>query len=220
MFVLLMLTPISIGGELTNVLLRILYLLFFVFQKRKKAVTGLIAFGVALCIISVFIVPFGSDYITPHLDANSAWRLNFWNDELIQLVRSKGIGVGFGTSFATVDFVANQPSILKSPYDPIYRQQTVEYLIITTAAHNSFISLAFRMGIVGIITFIGFLSSIFINIWKDIENTPIYAIFAFFASILIISVNVGLESVEYLIYFITALGIFCKNYNIKKHILR
>ena len=54
-----------------------------------------------VCLTAVFVVPFFADKITPFLDANSAWRIRFWNDELVQLVQSKGIGVGFGTAYAT-----------------------------------------------------------------------------------------------------------------------
>lgn len=206
MFALLMLTPIAGGGELTNGMLRALYAGYFVFGKRKKQLTGIVAAGVAICIAAVFIVPFFADQIAPLLDANSAWRINFWNDELVQLVQSKGIGVGFGTPYATEAFVGNQPSIPKSPYDPIYRQATVEYLMMTTGPHNSLISVAFRMGVAGIVTFLGLLASIFKGMWKNIEQVPIYRLFVFFAAIAIISVNVGLESPYYLMIFVFAMG--------------
>lgn len=213
MFALLMLTPIAGGGELTNGMLRALYAGYFVFGKRKKQLTGIVAAGVAICIAAVFIVPFFADQIAPHLDANSAWRLRFWNDELVQLAQSKGIGVGFGTSYATEAFVGNQPSISKSPYDPIYRQATVEYLMMTTGPHNSFVSVAFRMGVVGIVTFLGLLASIFRGMWKNIEQIPTYRLFVFFAAIAIISVNVGLESPGYMMIFMLAMGLANQEYN-------
>ena len=207
MFALIIFTPITTGGELTNLALRALYVVYFVFPKRIKAVTALIGLGAACCIVMVFIIPFFSEYITPHLDANTAWRLKFWNDELVQLVHSKGIGVGFGTSFATTGFVGSQASGLGSPYDSVYRQHTVEYLMMTTGAHNSLISLAFRMGVFGVVAFIGMLASAFIKAWKNIDEISVYSIFAFFAAIVIISVNVGLESTMYLPIFILGIGI-------------
>ena len=207
MFAIIVLTPVASGGELTNLALRALYVPYFVFAKNKKAVTVLIGLGAACCVAMVFVLPFFAEYITPHLDANSAWRLNFWNDELMQLVQSKGIGVGFGTSYATYNFVGNQPSILRSPYDPVYRQATVEYLMMTTGPHNSLVSLAFRMGIAGIVTFVGFLVNIFTKAWKNIEETSAYAFFAFFAAIVIISVNVGLESPVYLLSFVLGIAV-------------
>ena len=206
MFALMMLTPIAEGGELTNGILRALYAGYFVFGKRKKQLTGIVAAGVVVCIAAVFIVPFFADKITPYLDANSAWRIRFWNDELVQLVQSKGIGVGFGTSYATEAFVGNQPVIPKSPYDPIYRQATVEYLMMATGPHNSLISVAFRMGVAGIVTLLGLLASIFKGMWKNIEQIPIYRLFVFFAAIAIVSVNVGLESPYYLMLFVLGMG--------------
>lgn len=207
MFIAVILAPVATGGEMTNLMLRALYAGYFVFGKKKKQLTGIIAAGVVVCLAAVFIVPFYADQITPYLGANSAWRLRFWNDALVQLVQSKGIGVGFGTSYATEAFVGNQPSISKSPYDPIFRQQTVEYLMMATGPHNSLISVAFRMGIAGIVTFLGFLESIFTGLWKNIEQVPIYSLFVFFAAIAIVSVNVGLESPVYLLPFIFAMGL-------------
>lgn len=207
MFIAVILAPVATGGEMTNLMLRALYAVYFVFGKKKKQLTGIIAAGVVVCLTAVFIVPFFADQITPYLDANTAWRLRFWNDELVQLVQSKGIGVGFGTSYATEAFVGNQPSISKSPYDPIFRQQTVEYLMMATGPHNSLISVAFRMGIAGIVTFLGFLASIFTGLWKNIEQVPIYSLFVFFAAIAIISVNVGLESPGYMMIFMLAMGV-------------
>ena len=207
MFIAVILAPVATGGEMTNLILRALYAGYFGFGKKKKQLTGIIAAGVVVCLAAVFIVPFYADQITPYLGANSAWRLRFWNDALVQLVQSKGIGVGFGTSYATEAFVGNQPSISKSPYDPIFRQQTVEYLMMATGPHNSLISVAFRMGIAGIVTFLGFLESIFTGLWKNIEQVPIYSLFVFFAAIAIVSVNVGLESPVYLLPFIFAMGL-------------
>lgn len=207
MFIAVILAPVATGGEMTNLMLRALYAGYFVFGKKKKQLTGIIAAGVVVCLTAVFIVPFFADQITPYLDANTAWRIRFWNDELVQLVQSKGIGVGFGTSYATEAFVGNQPSISKSPYDPIFRQQTVEYLMMATGPHNSLISVAFRMGIAGIVTLLGLLTNIFRGMWKNIEQVPIFRLFVFFAAIAIISVNVGLESPVYLLPFIFAMGL-------------
>lgn len=207
MFIAVILAPVATGGEMTNLMLRALYAGYFVFGKKKKQLTGIIAAGVVVCLTAVFIVPFFADQITPYLDANTAWRIRFWNDELVQLVQSKGIGVGFGTSYATEAFVGNQPSISKSPYDPIFRQQTVEYLMMATGPHNSLISVAFRMGIAGIVTLLGLLANIFRGMWKNIEQVPIFRLFVFFAAIAIISVNVGLESPVYLLPFIFAMGL-------------
>lgn len=206
MFAMLMLTPITTGGELTNGMLRALYAVYFVFGKKKKQLTGIIAAGVVVCLTAVFVVPFFADKITPFLDANSAWRIRFWNDELVQLVQSKGLGVGFGTSYATKAFVGNQWAIPGSPYNPLFRHHTKEYMMMVTGPHNSFISVAFRMGVAGIVTFLGFLASIFKGMWKNIEQVPIFRLFVFFAAIAIISVNVGLENPGYLIVFVFAMA--------------
>lgn len=206
MFIAVILTPIATGGEMTNGMLRALYAVYFVVGKKKKQLTGIVAAGVAVCMAAVFVMPFFADKITPHFDFNTSWRLNYWHDELVQLVQSKGIGVGFGTAYATEAFVGNQPSIPRNAFDPIYRQHTVEYLMMATGPHNSFVSVAFRMGVVGIVTLLGFLASIFKGMWKNIEQVPIYRLFVFFAAIAMVSVNVGLESPYYLLVFVFAMG--------------
>ena len=160
-----------------------------------------------VCLTAVFVVPFFADKITPFLDANSAWRIRFWNDELVQLVQSKGLGVGFGTSYATKAFVGNQWAIPGSPYNPLFRHHTKEYLMMATGPHNSLISVAFRMGIAGIVTLLGLLVNIFRGMWKNIEQVPIFRLFVFFAAIAIISVNVGLESPGYMMIFMLAMGL-------------
>lgn len=207
MFIAVILAPVATGGEMTNLMLRALYAGYFVFGKKKKQLTGIIAAGVVVCLTAVFVVPFFADKITPFLDANSAWRIRFWNDELVQLVQSKGLGVGFGTSYATKAFVGNQWAIPGSPYNPLFRHHTKEYLMMATGPHNSLISVAFRMGIAGIVTFLGFLASIFKGMWKNIEQVPIFRLFVFFAAIAIISVNVGLESPGYMMIFMLAMGL-------------
>ena len=206
MFLVVIFTPITTGGEMTNLMLRALYAVYYLFGKRKKQVTGIVAAGVAVCLVLVFVMPYFAEKITPYFDYNTSWRLNYWRDELVQLVQSKGIGVGFGTAYATEAFVGDQPSIPGNAFDPIYRQHTVEYLMMTTGPHNSFISVAFRMGVAGIVTLLGFLASIFKGMWKNIKQVPVYRLFAFFAAIAIISVNVGLESPYYLMIFVFAMG--------------
>ena len=78
--------------------------------------------------------------------------------------------------------------------------------MMATGPHNSFVSVAFRMGVVGIVTFLGFLASIFKGMWKNIEQAPVYRLFVFFAAIAMVSVNVGLESLYYLMVFVLAMG--------------
>lgn len=207
MFIAVILAPVATGGEMTNLMVRALYAGYFVFGKKKKQLTGIIAAGVVVCLTAVFVVPFFADKITPFLDANSAWRIRFWNDELVQLVQSKGLGVGFGTSYATKAFVGNQWAIPGSPYNPLFRHHTKEYLMMATGPHNSLISVAFRMGIAGIVTLLGLLVNIFRGMWKNIEQVPIFRLFVFFAAIAIISVNVGLESPGYMMIFMLAMGL-------------
>ena len=207
MFIAVILAPVATGGEMTNLMLRALYAGYFVFGKKKKQLTGIIAAGVVVCLTAVFIVPFFAGQITPYLDANSAWRLRFWNDALVQLVQSKGIGVGFGTSYATEAFVGNQPFLRGNPYYPVGRGLTLKYQMMSIGPHNSFVSVAFRMGIAGIVTLLGLLARIFRGMWKNIEQVPTFRLFVFFAAIAIISVNVGLESPGYMMIFMLAMGV-------------
>lgn len=205
-FIAVMFTPIAIGGELTNLFIRLVYAVYYLIQCRRVLVTRLLVGGIGVALIAMFVAPFFSRYFSSFLDANSYWRLQYWQDELFILIKSKFLGVGFGTAYASTAFVGDMNSIAGGPFAAT-SEYTVMEKLFATGAHNSFISLAFRLGVVGIVLFLMFFWMLYVKMRKYNETICPATFFIFFSSILIISFNVGLESPYYLMLFIFAMGI-------------
>ena len=166
-------------------------------------------FGLAFktMIAGIFILPIMSGLFTNIFDANSWWRLLYWKDELAQLVQSYGLGVGYGTSYATENFVGNLGSVVSGPFAATAEYSTLDKLFIT-GPHNSYVSIAFRLGIVGIVLFLVMIFDLIEKISEKSNDISRCAIFMLFSSIVLIGVNVGLESPYYLIMFVFSFG-FC-----------
>ncbi len=140
------------------------------------------------------------------LDANTGWRLYYWQDEATALWDTRGVGIGFGTTYASQEFSEPQSELLYNeetgrdeprPFSA-NGEYTKEQRPFVTASHNSFVSVAFRQGILGITAFALFL----LGMWKKVffyrgcESSAL--IFGFCAAALLIGTNVGLESPMYL----------------------
>lgn len=148
---LILFSPIAVGGEMTNMLIRMIYAFLYFYKNKRNAIK---IFGLAFktMIAGIFILPIMSGLFTNIFDANSWWRLLYWKDELAQLVQSYGLGVGYGTSYATENFVGNLGSVVSGPFAATAEYSTLDKLFIT-GPHNSYVSIAFRLGIVGIVLF-------------------------------------------------------------------
>lgn len=147
------------------------------------------------------------------LDVNTGWRLEYWADEATAIKDTYGVGIGYGTTYGSYEFTEPQSEMIYNPVDDLYEprpfsengEYTKEQRPFVTACHNSFVSVAFRQGVLGLALFVASL----VVFWKKIfcydglESGAL--IYAFCGSMLLISTNVGLESPS---YFLPALGAF------------
>lgn len=201
----LVFTPIAVGGEMTNMLIRVIYLCcMFGFKKHQKVLVQLMSAGMVAAIACMFALPVFQELFEEIFDANSFWRLRYWKDELTELARTGFLGVGYGTAYATERFVGLGLEIENGPFAPSSGYSTIEKMFVT-GPHNSFISLAFRLGIVGVALFLGFLQSVLKGMNRS-GRVSAASYFLYFSAIVIIGVNVGLESPFYLILFVFAMG--------------
>lgn len=189
MLLLIMLSPVDVGGEMTQIILRML-LLFFYFAPEGAGYMRP-AVVIAVCVIlACYVIPFiPLDWIG--MDANTSWRMRYWGDELTQLMNSFGLGVGYGTSYATNAFIGEAVS---GPFAAT-AEYTVAERMYVVGCHNSFISIAFRLGILGA----GFLLLFILSISqralpKDRSN---YLVYSLLSSLVIVCFNVGFESPVY-----------------------
>ena len=113
------------------------------------------AIGTRVMVIAMFILPLFDSVFASVFDANSFWRLSYWKDELTQLVKSYFLGVGYGTSYATRNFIGGSLNITGGPFGATAEYSTLDKLFVT-GPHSSFIAIAFRLGLIGIITFVRF----------------------------------------------------------------
>ena len=201
----LIFTPIATGGELTNLIIRILFIAFFFINKKQAFLSRFLAICVSIMISAMFILPAFDKSVSSLLDANSIWRLRYWKDELIQLLKSYLLGVGYGTSYATQRFIGGSLHVVGGPFAASAGYSTLDKMYIT-GPHSSFVSIAFRLGVVGIISFVLFIKSMYKELSQIGQDVSAAALFTFFSSLVVIGVNVGLESPYYLIIFVFAMG--------------
>lgn len=196
----IVLSPIGVGGEITNVIFRLIFI-YSLFRKqtnfRKNALRKLFLIGA----IVLLVFPLTYDRLAPNLDANSSWRMRYWMDEIVQVCNTKFVGVGYGTSYASTNFVGTVGTIVGGPFGATDEYSTIDKLFVT-GPHNSFISIFFRLGIIGYWLFVRY---IYNNLAPN--NIDCKAkMFVAYAAIVLIMVNVGLESPHYLYLFVFAMG--------------
>lgn len=153
----------------------------------SRAFGGLLI-SIAICIV-VYLWMLMDPAIAYSIDYNSGIRLLFFLDALDGFVSSGFIGVGFGT-----ESIRNYYSFFGQFADP-YSENTN---FIQLAAHNSFATVAFRMGIVGFLALIWLMYSALLQCrspnWKVEEARKCITLFAAF---LVILLNPALESPFY-----------------------
>lgn len=203
--ILLIFTPIAVGGELTNIFIRLVYLAYFLFNKNRKILFRYMGLVMNVMIGAIFLMPIFLGMFSSTLDANSLWKLRYWNDELTQLLKSHLLGVGYGTSYATKDFIGGSLYVIGGPFGASSEYSVLDQLFVT-GPHSSFISLAFRLGLIGLLLFILFLKATYKELLHNHNRLSPSVCFIFVSSIIIISFNVGLESPYYLMLFVFAMG--------------
>jgi len=124
-------------------------------------------------------------------DHNTGIRLIFINDSLRALVQTIGIGVGFGTE-SIVNLYAGI-SHTHIEWDKEFSS------FINTSIHNSFVAIAFRLGLPGCIAFLWFffVDAMPAKTTNTDETRFTYGVF--FLAFTALFVNVGLESPTYIV---------------------
>lgn len=206
MYIVLLITPPSGGGASTQMIIRMIFLLIVLFHyKWKKKLYDRLTIAVGSIIIATFILPLFVNKIVVFGDANAVWRLQYWHDELSQLSKSFFIGVGYGTSYASKEFVGNSLNIVGGPFGASNGYSTLDKLFVT-GSHNSFIAVSFRLGIIGISLFFSFIININYSLKNSKRLLSPSTYLGFYSSIILISFNVGLESPAYLCIFVFMMG--------------
>ncbi|MBP3683831.1 MAG: hypothetical protein J6J12_02550 [Oscillospiraceae bacterium] len=215
MAVFILFSPVAVGGEMTNVLIRFVYAAIFLFGKKRTGLLKLMMLGIWCCVGICFVIPFLLETSGDLVDANTAWRARFWEDEIKILADSLFTGVGYGTSYTSTDFVNPSTYVLThagEPFAPTAQYSTYDKVFVT-GPHNSFVSLTFRLGLIGLLLFSTFLIVLQKKQISCMKGVSLASIFAICSSLIIITLNVGLESPTYLLLFIFSACI--ANYELK-----
>ena len=214
----LMLLPILLGEDrMTNLLLFFIYGVLFLFRKKSKLVLWGLGAGIWACVGLCFLAPLFVEPLNKLIsDPNTLWRAEFWADEMNLLADSHFLGVGYGTAYCSTEFI--DPAIYQPWGDGDPFVATAQYSIydkvFVTGAHNSFVTVAFRMGLIGIVLFAGYLICLQCKQMRHLSQVPLNSIYAMCASITMIALNVGLESPYYAILFL--FGVCQAAYHVKK----
>ncbi len=188
----------------TGLLMLIIYLIMLVFNtkmitfiQRKRKLLYL-----AICVLLVYAL-FNYNSILlllERIDINSWWRFTYWSNEFRILKKTLFMGVGYGSTYATVDIF----NTLKGGFiDPLTGNtiNTVSALF-TTGQHNSYMNVLYRTGIVGLIFFLIYTFDLMFKSKKYIKNKfDSMAFMAFINANIIIIFNVGLESPQFILAY-------------------
>lgn len=221
----LILLPVDINGNSTCFLLKIIYVGVFICYNKlqwKKAVKIFSSFTIPLILVYSFVFPMFPNLVAKIPDVNIRWRLEFWQEEMSAFKETYGLGVGYGTTYVSRDFVEEhaveipakkcpycngilkESELSKGPFakEPSYTEEEKRYVV---ASHNSFVTIAFRTGIIGIVLFCAALVCIWKRLLKNSDDDFGVKAFLFCGILFIISLNVGLENPGYLRLFIFAM---------------
>lgn len=200
MLLLIELSPIDTGGEMTQALCRVLCLFLF-FAREDSEYLRPMALAAIVVILACYVLPF-----TPlewaGLDANTSWRLQYWGDELRQLFKTLGVGVGFGTSYASQAFIGEAVS---GPFAATAEYSVAERVYVV-GCHNSFVSIAFRLGVIGISLLLAYILSCSRRALPESRSN--YLTYSMISSLAVICFNVGFESPMYFFLFAFSFAAF------------
>ena len=202
LFLVVMLSPLREHGEMTQMAIRAFCAIFYLFGNHRNVCRyGIYAIltMALVCYVLPFIPLDGLE-----LEANTAWRLEYWNDELSQLLRTGGLGVGYGSSYATRDFIGLGFS---GPFAPTEEYTSLEKMYVV-GCHNSFVSIAYRLGVIGAALLIAYLFKLACYDGGRGSGLSASAGFALAAALAIVTFNVGLESPEYFFLFAFAVAFY------------
>lgn len=205
MFAAVLLTPTHKDGGSTILVLRAIFLALCIIRgKWYRKVLHVMAIGVLAVLIACFFLPFAVDN-SGVKDKHTAWRLRMWGNSVTTLQKTDYLGIGFGTSYPTITFAQESRDRGETELRATEKYTGYERAFVT-ATHNSFISVAQRMGIAGIFLLLLFLGMLYRNLVRHRELPSKASCFGLFAGIASIMFNVGLESPGYLFAFVFLIG--------------
>lgn len=195
MLLVILVSPIAVGGEMTQAIIRAICLISYLAGFKEKLLrAGVIA--MACVALACYIVPY-LPLEQVGLDPNTIWRAQYWGNELDQLRITYGLGVGYGTSYATQDFVGMATG---GPFGATAEYTTLEKIYVV-GCHNSFVSLAFRLGIPGAAMIIAYVLSLGETERKYRGGYALSAAFCVISALVIVCFNVGFENPTYFFLF-------------------
>ena len=118
-------------------------------------------------------------------DPNTGVRAVFWNDVLESTFDTLGIGVGFGTEFLREVFYIGVHDVVILDVDDSLAA------FMNTGTHNLFFDILFRLGVLGLGSFLFFFYSVSAYLWK--EKADPYDYWIFCVLFLTLFVNVALS---------------------------
>lgn len=211
----LIIMPLHDYGGSTILLLKIMYIGLFAF-KNAKWVMKLATFTIPVILVCSFALPQLSIVTDKIAEPNSKWRIDLWADDATAIIDSYGLGIGYGTTYASKQFTEPQSETdvngLPRPFSA-NSQYTKEQRPFVTASHNSFVSIGLRMGVIGIALFCGLLFTIWKRLYKKRDDSQAAMVFLFCGVLIMIALNVGLESPNYFNPFMVAMGIISCHIN-------
>jgi O-antigen ligase len=150
--------------------------------------TTLLCFTGGLIAISIVAVPF-ADAIWQQ-DPNTGIRLFFWRDAISRIVQSYGIGQGFGTETIRPIYELSSGDVTIAGLD--------QEDFIMVGSHNAFIDAGYRMGLIGMTILVAYIVSLFRTMITVADDNRSFDYFACALLFVILMVNVGLTSINFL----------------------
>ena len=198
------------SSSLQALLMQVILFIFFI--SRIKINVKYLTLSILTLIISINYL---SDDIINLIkllglyDSNASWRLMLWIDNIKSTINDTlFFGHGFGTSYFSAE--GRQPGdfilSLAGGGAQTIREHGSRYIAeFVLGQHNSFINIFYRLGIMGLLFFLAFFATIAKQI--NIFSAPYQLNYVLIFSMLIIGVNVGLESPDYSVLFVFLIGL-------------
>lgn len=175
-----------------------------VFLNKNFKIKYFIFFFIMPLLLVAIIISSSEIFINDH---NSVWRINYWIHEIKLVFKTYFIGVGFGTSYGTLDIV-NEINMIGM----FLAQGSLVDGLFSITQHSSYINYFYRMGILGVYFFT--ILTIYPIKWcadklkKLNDNKFIYwGLVNYIFNFVIILFNPGLESPRFAINFFFSIGI-------------
>ncbi len=142
-------------------------------------------------------------------DANALWRWQYWKNEMVTLAKTYGLGVGYGTAYASdnIWWTINNPNCFATANDSFSIPQKLVLFVVPQ--HSSLINAFYRLGIFGGFLFLTLniypimlaLKAICKSIGKE-RDILLWSVTNYIASIFIIFLNPGIVSPRFMFSYL------------------